>query len=300
MSISSDSNVASQSSFVSGLSQPSAVSLMRGLLDSAAEEFILNKDFKTIFETCDTALKDLANSQLEDGRSQDIKAGFCILGIQALAELNEWRCVLPWVLQQYEHQEKIPAKIMQMCIVLHTKVGEAGMLLDVANAWLHSLANNRESEYGTVLELYLLYVLIPLEHLEEAQELIQGRVGICTLTEEQRQTALDLINQKLLQNNLPPNTKNSSATSLQTTNPQGAILKKLGAILKYLYRKLLMTNSGKFHLHKVFLFAILVYMLFTRMDPAYPSSFMWISKLHQLLRQMWTALFAPYYQASRK
>lgn len=299
MSISSGSNVASPNSFATGAPQLSTISSTLGL-DSAVEEFILNKDFKSIFETCDTALKDLANSEQEDARSEDVKAGFCILGIQALAELNEWRCVLPWVLQQYEHQEKIPANIMQMCILLYTKVGEAGMLLDVANVWLHCLTNSRASEYGTVMELYLLYVLIPLGHLQEAQELIQGKVGICTLTEEQRRTALDIVEQNVLQKDLPPNPTSSSKISLQKTKPQGAVLNKLGTILKYLYRKLLMSDSGTFHLQKVFLFAILVYMLFARMDPAHPSSFMWISKFHQLFRQMWAALFAPYYHASRR
>lgn len=291
MSISSDSSA-------TGLS--STMSLMLGLLDSATEEFIHSKDFNSTFETCQSALNKLANSELEDERTEDIKAGFCILAIQALAELNEWRCVLPWVLQQYEHQEKIPAKIMQMCILLYTKVGEAGVMLDVTRVWLQCLTNNRASEYETVLELYLLYVLIPLGHVEEARELIQGRVGICTLTEEQRQTALDIVEQKVLQNNLPPNPTSNSETSLLMTKPQGTILNKLGAILKYLYRKLLMTNSGSFHLRKVFLIAVLVYMLFMRLDPAHPSSFMWIAKLHQQLRQMWTALFAPYYHASRK
>lgn len=43
----------------------------------------------------------------------ELKAGFCILGIQALAEMNEWPAVLPWILRQYE-QERIPAKLMQM------------------------------------------------------------------------------------------------------------------------------------------------------------------------------------------
>lgn len=47
-------------------------------------------------------------------RCAEFKAGFCILGIQALAELNQWPGVLSWVLQQYEHLEEIPAKIMQI------------------------------------------------------------------------------------------------------------------------------------------------------------------------------------------
>lgn len=286
----------SSHSFDSGVS--SNITLIQGLVETATEEFILKKDFKTVFEICDTALKKIADSDVKDERFEDIKSTFCILGIQALAELNEWRSVFPWVLQQYEQQEKIPAKIMQICILLYTKVGEAGLLLDATSVWLHCLSNIRAAEYRTVMELFLLYILIPLGHLEEARELIQGREGICTLTEEQRRTALDIVEQKVLQNNVPLYPTSSTESSVQTTQSQGAVLDKLAAIVKYLYRKLLMTRS--FHPHKVFLFAVLLYLVFIRNDPAHPSSFMWISKLNQLLRQMVTALFAPQYPTSRK
>lgn len=288
MSISSENSAAGVSS---------AMALMLGLLDSTAEQFILSKDFKTTFETCQTALEKIANSDLEDERSDELKAGFCILAIQALAELNEWRCVLPWILQQYD-QEQIPARILQMCILLYTKVGEAGLMLDVARVWLHCVTNSRAPEYGTILELYLLYILVPLGRIEEARELIQGRVGLCALTEEQRRTALDILEQTELQNELPSIPTPNSETL--TAKPPGAALNKLGALLKCLYRKLLVTSSGRFQVHRLFLMALLVFMLFVRLDPAHPSAFMWIATLHQQLRQMWTALFAPYYHASRK
>lgn len=103
----------------------------------------------------------------------------------------------------------------------------------------------------------------------------------------------------------------------------GTVLRKLEAVLKFFYRKLLSTHSGSFSFQRVFLAAMLLYMLFLRLDPgrrlnrwfrdtelqthlypssssfpsAHPSSFMWISKLFQLLKQVWRALFAPYYQA---
>ncbi|XP_072309888.1 peroxisome assembly protein 26 [Eucyclogobius newberryi] len=302
MDISSNDSIASALPHcrATNTSQSSNVNSMHSLLESAAEQFILNKDFETVFETCDGALQDLANIEQEDERSEEIKSGFCILGIQALAELNEWCRALPWVLQQYEFQEKIPAKIMQMCILLYSKVGEAVVMLDVANVWLHCVVNSRASGFAAVMELYLLHILIPLGHLEEARELIQGRVGSCTLTMEQRQTALDIVDEKELQNNLALNPSSCSSTSLITTKPQGAILHKLGAIIKYLYKKLLGPLSDSFRLHKVFLVAVLLYMLFIRMDPALPSSFLWISKLHKLFGQLWTALFGPYYHATKK
>ena len=43
-----------------------------------------------------------------------MKEGLCILGVQALAELDQWPAALPWVLRQYERPEEIPAQIMQM------------------------------------------------------------------------------------------------------------------------------------------------------------------------------------------
>lgn len=105
------------------------------------------------------------------------------------------------------------------------------------------------------------------------------------------------------------------------------MIPKLEAVLRFLYRKLQLTCSGSFTLRRVFLGAVLLYMLFLRLDPgwtesylfvsfitgfaevqvgmkssssvpaALPSSFMWISKLLQLIKQMWRAMFAPYYQA---
>lgn len=56
----------------------------------------------------------LNGSVLFSRRCAEFRAGFCILGIQALAELNQWPGVLSWVVQQYEHLEEIPAKIMQI------------------------------------------------------------------------------------------------------------------------------------------------------------------------------------------
>ncbi|GCC41689.1 hypothetical protein chiPu_0025783, partial [Chiloscyllium punctatum] len=44
----------------------------------------------------------------------DTKSFLCIIGIQALAELNQWDQVLGWILEIYEIPEKIPAKIIQM------------------------------------------------------------------------------------------------------------------------------------------------------------------------------------------
>ncbi|KAM9334940.1 peroxisome assembly protein 26 [Symphorus nematophorus] len=278
----------------------SSLTHMCSMLDSAAEQMMVHKDFQAAFDTCDRGLESLSNMEPEDNRCAEFKAGFCILGIQALAELNQWQDVLSWVLQQYEHQEKIPAKIMQMCILLYSKVGEPAEMQDAARVWLHCPSNSRVMGFGTVAELYLLHVLVPLGHRDEAVELIVGEIGNAAFTEEQRQTALDVVEEKERQSQEPPlNPRMSpnSDTTAQTFSAQGAVVHKLEAMFRFFYRQLLLTRSGSFSLRRIFLAAVLLYMLFLRLDPALPSSFMWISKLLQLIRQMWSTMFAPYYQA---
>lgn len=260
---------------------------------------MVNKDFQAAFDTCNSGLERLCDMEPEDRRCGELKAGFCILGIQALAELNQWRGVLSWVLKQYKHQEEIPAKIMQMCILLYAKVGEPAVIQEAATDWLHCPSNSSVSGFGTVAELYLLHVLVPLGHTEEAQELIVGDVGSSAFTEDQRQTALEVVEEKERQNREPPLNPDCSPDSeiaAHTVPSQGAGIYKLGTMLRFLYRKLLMSSSGSFAVRRVLLAAVLLYMLFVRMDPALPSSFMWISKLLEVLKQMWRAMFAPYHQ----
>lgn len=274
----------------------SALTDITNMLDTAAEQMMIHKDFQAALDTCDRGLESLTSMEPEDNRCEEFKVRFCILGIQALAELNQWQAVLSWVLQQYEHQDKIPARIMQMCILLYSKVGEPAVMQASARGWLHC-PSNRVSGFRTVAELYLLHILVPLGHAEEARELIIGEVGSAAFTEDQRQTALDVVEEKERQNQEAPVDPNCSPTSEITAHPQGSVIQRLEAMLKCLYRKVTMRRSGSFLLRRVFVAAVLLYMLFVRLDPALPSAFMWISKLLQLLRQMWTAMFAPYYQS---
>lgn len=49
----------------------------------------------------------------------------------------------------------------------------------------------------------------------------------------------------------------------------GAVIHRLEAMLKFFYRKLLLTSSGSFSLRRVFLAAVLLYMLCLRLDPGW-------------------------------
>lgn len=74
------------------------------------------------------------------------------------------------------------------------------MMQEAAKVWLHCPLNRNVTGFGTVAELYLLHVLVPLGHRDEAVELIVGEVGSCAFTEDQRQTALDVVEEAQRQN----------------------------------------------------------------------------------------------------
>lgn len=44
----------------------------------------------------------------------EVKCSLCVVGIQALAEMNRWREVLSWVLQYYQDPEKLPPKVLEL------------------------------------------------------------------------------------------------------------------------------------------------------------------------------------------
>ncbi|CAG04184.1 unnamed protein product [Tetraodon nigroviridis] len=273
----------------------SAFTQIFSMLDTAAEQMMVRTDFQAAFDTCNKGLENLAGMELEDNRCWEYKAGFCTLGIQALAELNQWRAVLPWVLQQYENQQEIPPKIVQLCILLYSKVGQPAVMQEAAGRWLRRPSNRSAPGFRTVAELYLLHVLLPLRRREEAEELILGEIGSSVFTEDQRQTALELLEEKEQQD---LNSSRDAPAAADGVSARGATLCKLEAVLRFFFRRLPSTRCFRFQ--RVFLAATLLYLLFLRLDPAHPSSFMWISKLFQLLKQVWRTLFGPYYQAASR
>lgn len=93
---------------------------------------------------------------------------------------------------------------------------------ETARVWLHCPSNRSVSGFRTVAELYLLHVLVPLRCREEAEELILGEIGCSVFTEEQRQTALELLEDRKQQSEEAPlNSCQSCQTAAAATSAQG-------------------------------------------------------------------------------
>lgn len=78
-------------------------------------------------------------------------------------------------------------------VLLYTKVAEQAAVQEAVRAWLHCSSNASLSGYSSVAELYVLHVLLPLGRTAEAKQLLVEDVGRAAFTEDQRQTALNIL-----------------------------------------------------------------------------------------------------------
>nr|XP_033807723.1 peroxisome assembly protein 26 isoform X2 [Geotrypetes seraphini] len=228
-------------------------------------------------------------------RCEEIKASLCIVGMQSLAEMNRWREVLSWLLQYYKVPEKLPLKILEMCILLYSKLEEPHVILEVGGNWLRDEGNRSLTGYGTIVELYLLQVLLPLGQFAEAESLAKG----CDVfSKEQQAIALRSVAERQ-QHWAEPRTPEKSE-QVEKEQPitrkewqTGHLPKKFVSILKLLQKvlKLVMNCLHSMPSRKILLVALIVYLIVLRLDPAASSSHPFIYTLGQLFWQMWATVF---------
>ncbi|XP_032544805.1 peroxisome assembly protein 26 [Chiroxiphia lanceolata] len=268
------------------------------LLEEAADLLVLHRDFAAAVERCEAGCESLgAGPGPGPGpeSSAEVKCSLCVVGIQALAEMNRWREVLSWVLQYYHVPEHLPPKVLELCILLYSKVGEPQVMLEVGSSWLRDQTNKSLSEYGSLLELYLLQVLLPLGRFEGAEELVRG--GCDVLDSEQQLAFLGTIGESRCQWTQREETRSVAEEQhdAATESVLGALSQKLLTMLTLL-RRALRSMSSHFYLlpyKKMLLATFLLYLVVVRLDPASPTSLPFIYKLVQLFRQAWAAVLSP-------
>ncbi|XP_009986404.1 PREDICTED: peroxisome assembly protein 26, partial [Tauraco erythrolophus] len=225
--------------------------------------------------------------------SAEVKCSLCVVGIQALAELNRWREVLSWVLQYYHGPERLPPKVLELCILLYSKVREPQVMLEVGSSWLRDQTNKSLPEYSSLLELYLLHVLLPLGRFEGAEELVRG----CDVFDSEQQLAfLGTICESRCEwaqreeMHSAPEEQDDPATETVL----GALSQKLLTMLTLL-RRALRSMSSHFYLlpyKKMLLATFLLYLVVVRLDPGTVLRFGLCKSLF-LARQAWAAVFSP-------
>ncbi|KFR17349.1 Peroxisome assembly protein 26, partial [Opisthocomus hoazin] len=200
--------------------------------------------------------------------SAEVRCSLCVVGIQALAEMNRWREVLSWVLQYYHVPEHLPPKVLELCILLYSQVREPQVMLEVGSSWLRDQTNKSLPEYGSLLELYLLHVLLPLGQFEGAEELVRG----CDVFDSEQQLAfLETICESRCRW-----TQREEMDSADDEQQDGATETLLGALsqklltMLTLLRRALRSMSSHFCLlpyKKMLLATFLLYLVVVRLDP---------------------------------
>ncbi|NXI30581.1 PEX26 protein, partial [Sterrhoptilus dennistouni] len=271
------------------------------LLEEAADLLVLHRDFGAAVERCQAGCDSLG-AGTGSGTERclfltsfaEVKCSLCVVGIQALAEMNRWREVLSWVLQYYHVPEQLPPKVLELCILLYSQVREPQVMLEAGSSWLRAQANQRLPELGSLLELYLEQVLLPLGLFEGAEELVRGCAG---LDSEQQLALLGTVRESRRrrtqreETTLPAEEQQEPATETAL----GVLSQKLLTMLTLL-RRALRSMSNHFYLlpyKKMLLATFLLYLVVVRLDPASPTSLPFIYKLVQLFRQAWAAVLSP-------
>ncbi|NXX44875.1 PEX26 protein, partial [Tricholaema leucomelas] len=273
------------------------------LLEEATDLLVLHRDFASALERCEAGCDSLGTASgtspvPERCDSAEVKCSLCVVGIQALAEMNRWREVLSWVLQYYHDPEHLPPKVLELCILLYSKVKEPQVMLEVGSSWLRDQSNKRLPEYGSLLELYLLHTLLPLGRFEAAEKLV---CGCDVFDSEQQQAFLGTICESRCQWTQREDMYSAAEVQEDTATETllGAVSQKLLAMLTFLRRALRSMSSHFYRLpyKKMLLATFLLYLVVVRLDPASPTSLPFIYKLVQLFRQAWAAVSSPVYRS---
>ncbi|XP_020857238.1 peroxisome assembly protein 26 isoform X2 [Phascolarctos cinereus] len=271
-----------------GLAPPP--SLLQSLLEEAADYLVVHRNFKACLETCQRGCERLGSclqaEECED--SKDLKCFLCVVGIQALAEMDRWREVLSWLLQYYQVPEHLPPKILELC-----KVKEPQAILEVASNWLRDPANRDLPEHGAIFELHLFRVLLPLHCWTDAEDM----AGLCA-EEEQRQAASQAIYTARQQQE--ENLEETREPDPQKENQGGTFCRKLLALWKLLRWLLasVVDHLLSLPLKRTFLIALILCLLVVRFDPACPSSLPFFYKLAHVFYRIRGTIFSPCYLSS--
>uniref|UniRef100_A0A8C5JUL2 Peroxisomal biogenesis factor 26 n=1 Tax=Jaculus jaculus TaxID=51337 RepID=A0A8C5JUL2_JACJA len=115
------------------------------LLEDAADLLTVHLDFPAALEACERAWRILV--------SGTVQCSLCVVGIQALAEMDRWREVLSWVLQYYQIPGKLPPKVL---------VADAGFLALTTDGVSPALGFRTELPPVSALQEEPLHCLDPL------------------------------------------------------------------------------------------------------------------------------------------
>ncbi|XP_073477630.1 peroxisome assembly protein 26 isoform X1 [Aquarana catesbeiana] len=260
------------------------------LLDAAADLLVLERNFAGALALCERGLQ-ILSADGGDTKNGQVKASLCVIGIQALAEMEQWREVLPWLFQYYQSAQEMPHNIMELCLLLYSSVKQPHVMLDLSRDWLKDPKNQLLPGYQKVSELHLLRILLPLGHFSEAEELARDPGAFTTQQQEVVLTAVAEERRRLKQAEEEAQIERPGEPDCPSA--AGHLQARREHVVRCLYGALsvVVTWVRRIPLQRVLVALLLMSVILLRLDPASPLSQGPIAHLLLLLRQIATNIF---------
>ncbi|ELT89370.1 hypothetical protein CAPTEDRAFT_197986 [Capitella teleta] len=278
---------------------------------NSCNNLLLDKEFERCYEICGTCISECLN-HLEVPRIASIRDSLCLIAIQALAELNRWQEVVPYVTKTYSGMEECPVQIIQACLLLHHHVRDLSTCSVLANIWLRKPSNMALDDYVLVLDTYLFQVLYNVSRWDEmlaTVELCSPAIGsssvemykqqISQLRERAEMNRIETLATQAQQDEQTEEMKKASKESAVAKPSLKKYLENRLSLCRFYAVKSLtwMRNStSSVQFQNGALLVIIFYLLFTRANADF-LSWQTIWSLWSSLVKFWKAMFAPLHQS---
>ncbi|XP_013408271.1 peroxisome assembly protein 26 [Lingula anatina] len=154
---------------------PTKIDIARKLKD--AGDLLIYKRFEDCLDLCQEVVDEVNN--LGSGESSSIyRESCCMLAVQAYAELNKWEEVLPYVTALYAGIEGCPARIVQLCILLHSRVQDFTTCSAIASIWLKLPENHKDPLYAAMADTLVQFVLVPQGRWDSIEPFLNTCLGL--------------------------------------------------------------------------------------------------------------------------
>lgn len=260
------------------------------LLDAATDLLLLERNFPGALELCERGLQTIT-AEPREPRNAQVKASLVVIAIQALAEMERWREVLPWLLQYYQSPQEMPPTVMEICLLLYSRVKQSHVMLELSRDWLRAHVSSPSLQCTRVAELHLLNILLPLGHFSEAEELAQDPRVFTKPQQEAALTAVREERRRLEQEE--EGAERERLNQVQPLSPSGNIGARYVQVARRIYGAMIaaLTWTRKIPLRSALVALLLLSVILLRLDPASPVSQGPLSRLLLLLRQIFATLF---------
>ncbi|KAK0045698.1 peroxisome assembly protein 26-like isoform X1 [Biomphalaria pfeifferi] len=143
-------------------------------LSDAVDLFVMAK-FADCFYACADVIKTAKfEPEHQHQSNEEVIEAAIALGIQALAETDNWHHVISFIIDTYGSIEICPPRIVQVCILLHAHVKEYLPCHNLVQTWLKNPQNLNHSQCSKVVRIYAHHILCPTGSYETLQEVINS------------------------------------------------------------------------------------------------------------------------------